>query len=377
MSYIESHLSRDDWLTRVYQKSNSKGSAMVAKESLANFEYFCQKAYNRSADTVIEDIKKEPEEKTYVVLNKFVDFMSNDHPDITIKKNRPSAKDQFLKKKNPSTIRLYFGFVRSYMHSKGLKTHLEDVRHWVSLPTRLRYEPKSLTVEELRMIVGSASPKRKALYLTLIGSGARIGEAVQIRKKDIDLNTNPVEIHIPAGITKTKTARTTYLSSEAKPWVVAILNKISDDDLVFGTSEDSRNSVYSEMKYFESLRDRLGLRDRYESKRHKVTIHAMRAFIATKAAKVHDENYAHGLIGHSKYLGQYIRLSREELADMYKKVEPELFIFDVTKTEHELSIFKAQKLDFEELTKKYEQIAVDLEKMKQWKETYEKYQESS
>jgi len=234
------------------------------------------------------------------------------------------------------------------MRSRGLRTHLEDVKDFVTLPTRLKYDPKPITDEELRLLVDSSSPERKALYLTLIGSGMRIGEALQLQKKDIDLDTNPVEIRLPAGITKTKTARTTYLSSEAKPWVLPILKRINDNDLVFGTHANSRKAVFNELRYFERIRRKVGLLDRYESERHKITMHSMRAYTATKASKIHDENYAHGLIGHSKYLGQYIRLSREELAEMYKEMEPSIFIFDTTLKDLEISKLKNQK---EEISK--------------------------
>ena len=57
---------------------------------------------------------------------------------------------------------------------------------------------------------------------------------------------------------------------------------------------------------------------------------------------VHDENYAHGLIGHSKYLGQYIRLSREERGEKYKQLEPDLFIFDTTKKDEKIRMLKGQ-----------------------------------
>ncbi|HET7390498.1 MAG TPA: hypothetical protein VFJ51_06720 [Nitrososphaeraceae archaeon] len=48
---------------------------------------------------------------------------------------------------------------------------------------------------------------RVFLY-TLASSGARVGELSSVRWKDVDLDANPVSIHLRAEITKTKVGQT-------------------------------------------------------------------------------------------------------------------------------------------------------------------------
>ena len=85
----------------------------------------------------------------------------------------------------------------------------------------------------------------------------RIGEAVQIRKRDLDLETERITVHIPARITKLKKARDTFLSIEAKKAIMPKLEKLSDDDLIWGTNEDYYKSANNEEVILEDIVRRL------------------------------------------------------------------------------------------------------------------------
>ena len=141
------------------------------------------------------------------------------------------------------------------------------------------------------------------------------------------------------------------------------LDKIQDNDLVFGKNENPKKAVVNEMMIFKWYRDKLGMNDRYESNnRHKKNLHSLRAFTSTQIADVHGEEFAHGFIGHSKYLGQYIR-RKEKIPEMYKRVENKLMIYEqeiiVENTESEVELLKkqVQKLIHETMLQK-EQLEV-------------------
>ena len=77
----------------------------------------------------------------------------------------------------------------------------------------------------------ACSAKREMLYLAQSSSGMRIGEMVQLRKKDIHTDTARLMVKIPAAFTKTGVARTTFFSAEAAKLVAPRLKKIGDLDL--------------------------------------------------------------------------------------------------------------------------------------------------
>ena len=55
----------------------------------------------------------------------------------------------------------------------------------------------------------------------------------ELRKKDFDTTGKRIMINIPAEVTKTKTERRTFVSSEAGEFLKKKLNEINDTDLVF------------------------------------------------------------------------------------------------------------------------------------------------
>ena len=94
---------------------------------------------------------------------------------------------------------------------------------------------RPLELDTFQKILKACSAKREMLYLAQSSSGMRIGEMVQLRKKDIHTDAARLMVKIPAAFTKTGVARTTFFSAEAAKMVMPRLKKIDDGDLVFGT----------------------------------------------------------------------------------------------------------------------------------------------
>ncbi len=69
-----------------------------------------------------------------------------------------------------------------------------------------------MSLEEDRKIIDGFSkyPHCQVLFLALGSSGMRIGEALGLKKKDLDFTKERIKVNIPP-TTKTSTGRTTHL----------------------------------------------------------------------------------------------------------------------------------------------------------------------
>jgi len=218
MSYLNTEITREEFInTRGAEKTQ-----MGTRSSLNIFDRFCESSYQENGDTVVRNlesaIKKDGNyDRLFMICNNFVLWLQEDHPEIMVKRNHYESS---IKKHNPSSIKKTIHVLRQYFEEFG---HIEfserKFRRMVRLPKRIDEDPEPFTKAEIRQFVDNAMPKRKALYMTLKDSGMRISEAVQLRKKDIDMKSNPVTITIPATYTKTKKGRISFVTRETKPFL--------------------------------------------------------------------------------------------------------------------------------------------------------------
>jgi len=340
MSYLQKTLTLQDWFAKVYQKSKSESSVKVAKSAINAFNSFCKHKYNKPIEEVIEELKIADDNARCIALNYFLSFLNSDHAELN------------QKKRDPSSILAYFSFLKSFLWSQGIKLNPDDVKHLIQFPTKNKISRKAIDRQTIKLILDNSSSRRKALYLSLTSSGMRDGEALSLRKRDFDFSQDPVLIKIPAKYTKTREARETYISNEAKKYVERLVKRKKDDDLVFTNTENRREAVDNEGEVFGYLRKKLGLTERYEgSSRHVITLHVLRSYFYSIASDKHGADYAHAMIGHSPYMATYYRKTPEDRARMYKELEPLLTIDDserlIVRTkelEKEKSVLK-QKVD--------------------------------
>lgn len=352
MSYIEENSSVKDY----FNSRANKRSRNTVKYTLSVFNRFCLKKYQRDAETVVNDLKNEPSEKIYTMVNQYVIWLGQDHPEILIKIGRHKY-ERPMKALHPATIRNYVGHLKDYLEEVG-GFEISD-RRWkrrIKLPKMISEDPEPFRPEEVRILLDNASPKKKFLYMVLKDSGMRIGETLRIRKKDVDITKNPIEIKIPVWATKTNRGRTAYISRETSPMMRRRLSDIGDDDYIFPSNEDPAQASITEAKAFEYYRNKLTKRfprfgERYESNnRYKITVHSLRAFTATQCAEVIDEDFGHTIIGHSKYLSQYIR-NKERIPTLYLKCEHNLMVYEKIEVVDSDETVKSMQNDIEKLQK--------------------------
>lgn len=321
-------ISDKDFLDRQFRKSESTRTKQVASAALNVFETFCNTQCMEKHQMIKEyqELFQQSDIRSICLsLDKFVQFLNQDHEDMPIKYHNV---DSYFKRKTPKTIRTYFGFVKSYLRvCHGIRLSIEDIKDYVIFPTQRREPRKAISLETLKLIFNNTSPERRALYYVLITSGMRISEALSLTKKNFHLSEHPIRITLHADNTKTKEGRETYITSEAYDKLKPLLTSKTDNELLFCTNPNIPHAVILEDQLFSNLREKLNLLEKYpNSTRYVVNIHSFRAYFHTKASQKHGSEYANALDGHGAYLKQYYRLSDEERAKKYLELEPELLI---------------------------------------------------
>ena len=270
-----------------------------------------------------------------------------------------------VKSMSPVTIKTYFSVIKQYLHYRGIRLDPMDIRQSLNFPKKQVEELRPLELGTFRKILKACSAKREMLYLAQSSSGMRVGEMVQLRKKDIHTDTARLMVKIPAAFTKTGVARTTFFSAEAAQLVASRLKKIGDSDLVFSIHNDPKGNVSLESKYLDDLQKRMGISDKYETNgRNVITTHSFRAFFITKVSRK-DPNLAKYFSGQKGYLLQYDRQTDAEKLAIYMEFESLLLVSDKARDQEMIRNLENENGKVAELEKKnkeFERMAMEFKK---------------
>jgi len=335
---IESY-SDEEWLERF----TPIRTIACAKTSLSVFDQFCQYKNGlngKSKNLIIEQYQEwynldKPDIRSICLsLDKLIKFMTKDHEDIVISTNKNSHGEfhkTTFKAKTPKTIKLYFGFIKSYLRiCHGVRLTTEDISDFVKFPKEKKEARRPISIETLKLLFGKCDPERRALYYVLISSGMRLGEGLSLKKSNFHLSERPIRVSLLAEDTKTGESRESYISNECYERLKPILESKNDGEYLFHKYDTIYPAVKNEVKYFIRLREKLGLTEKYpNSVRCVVNIHSFRAYFHTKASQKHGSDYANALDGHGAYLKQYYREDPKERANKYLSLEPSLLIESV------------------------------------------------
>ena len=352
MSYLEDKRTIEQYLDSITDRSKKNHVGSV----LNTFNIFCNQKYSKSSQQILDDLSDEiskthSNDKVYVLFNHFKDWLLVDHPEIVYYFGKNQSLKKTIKARHPNTIHLYLIKIRSIFEEIGnieINSRLFNKR--VKVPKAEEEDPEPFTKEQMRLLLDRCSNKSKLKYMVLKDTGCRIGELVQLRKSDVDLEKYPIEIKVQARYAKTKKARIVYITKETAPMIRRLLNKKQDHELVFGTNEDKYVAAGTEKTLFayyrkELTKDYPEFGEIYQSNgRHKKTIHSIRSYTSTQCAEAIDETWGHGYIGHKKYLGQYIR-NQDKQPEMFLRSENHLMIYEsieVVDSNEEVNEIQAQ-----------------------------------
>jgi len=288
-------------------EGQSPGSQSGVFLSIDNFESFCMQEKGKS--NIIPDMLEATEIEVFDVLQQWISYM-----------NQNLA---------PSTVKMYFSRVNVYLRYMGIKLDAQDVKHELSFRRIPQEEKYGLQLDDINKILDNVFFPMKVQLLCQLSSLMRIGELVQLRKKHLILDKQNIIIKIPSEIAKLKKARTTFFSKEASVMLRPRLRDLSDNDLVFGSSENGILAEQNSGQILRRLLKKIGLDMKNSKGNNEINTHSFRAYGITKLTR-HDEAFAKKLAGQKGYLDQYDRMNDDEKLARYQEFEYELTI-DQTK----------------------------------------------
>jgi len=181
---------QEDFRQKVWRQSRSEGMLNNVDVIFAMFERFCQDSYKKSSSRVITKLKSDilkahlqgkSTKKLYLFLDNFAQWLCE---------YKPKKKNELA----PTTIRGYFSEIIQFLRYNEISIDNNMLKQFVSLPKKLKELPQPITIDEINILVINADKTRSAMYLTLVSSGVRVGEALQLRKKDFEMKFDPASL---------------------------------------------------------------------------------------------------------------------------------------------------------------------------------------
>jgi len=319
-----SRIERDRVSFMVKVSSKDIGTQAGYKVALNNLQNFCLEKYAK-ADFIAE-LKERNTEQVFDFLQEWINWN---------------------KTRSPRTVKVLFSRIKKYLHYRGIKLDLQDIKEELDFPRIFDEELYPLTLDDIHRITAQMQYSQKTQFICQLSSLMRIGEMVQLKKKNLIANKENIIVKIPPNIAKFRKGRTTFFSKEASKLLKPLLRKMKDDDLVFGTNVNVHHSEVNSEQILKRNLIKVGLNMRYESNnRYYINTHSWRAYGITKISR-HDPNFAKKLAGQKGYLLQYDRMTDEEKLEIYEKLEIDLVIDDTEKQKAEIKKLEKEKTELE------------------------------
>jgi len=229
----------------------------------------------------------------------------------------------------PKTIHLNAVLTKKFFDRHGYKLSTEQ---WDDMQTLLpanvtATQDEILSREQFRAVLNHLPVHGKALVLFLLSTGARIGETLQLKITDLNLDADPPSVNIRPEYTKKEVGgRHMWFSYEARDMLKEWL-RIKDSRLKPGVSKPFPKDMVFGFAYVNFcdmwLRalEKAGL-DKKDPRTgigiyH---IHTLRKLFSTRMSEAGvQESVVHAWMGHKGYLDSaYKRYGKDALAEMYR-----------------------------------------------------------
>ena len=309
---------------RVFLESIGRNSLRTRKNyetSLVHLNNFLITKYanDYSLETILIGLKDNRLD-VYELLDNFITYELN---------------KQGLQKLTPQTIMAHLIGIKSYLAYYDIDIITSKFKRKVKLPKEAKEEEEPLEVQDVRRILLACNNRRLKTYILMLASGGlRAIEGLSLRLKDCDFSVSPSKIHISKEYSKTRVARTVYISNEAtsylKQWIDWKYRDKGDDrwtktkksdDLVFSvyatTNEANPQHLYVKIiSEFQKLLAIAGLDERKEGmRRRKITLHTFRRFTKTVISNQAGQDFSEMILGHKKSV--YYTLSEPVRREIY------------------------------------------------------------
>ena len=357
----------------------NKGSAKQYYSRLLSFERFAKDYYknsksNNNVDKLIEQLK-DKEIDPYDILNDFCLFLKNNGNLSGV-----TFRDKIIT-------------VKTFLEYNDIEISPRKFKIKVRFPKSvLKYKEAIDKNDIVQILNGCSDIKLKTYVMLLAVTGARATEALSIRLKDLDLESNPAKLSIRGEFTKTKVDRHIFITKELKEQLIKWLDfkyrtrricyKDSKGKTItkYRTPEKNTNeqifslyqvdnptpeSLYNNLSLvFATTLDRIGMGAREDGNetRRKITLHSFRRFVKSTISDLGFSDYSEYHIGHSG--STYWRKKDKEKAEIFKKIEPYLTFLDIQQLERKGADMETQIVELQEVN----QILRNREQIREEKE---------
>ena len=336
MPYIDDKRTIDEFLNNCQSKSTRSTYEMALKQ----FDHFCNYKYETTGKTILNELSTpdkngKTDTKIIIAFNAFVQWCLVDHPEITYYRGKNNCIKDTIHAKHSNTIKLYVSSLRVILDDVYETTITSSkIRRNVKIPKAGRDKPVAFTPKEMRLFLDALSSEKKLQFMVLKDTGMRIQEFCKLRKNEVNITGERIEITILANDAKTSQERICYITKETEPSFLRLYKSKKDDELMFGTNEDPEYSKGAYEGAFADIRKKLAnthpeFGEKYPSNgRHKKTIHSIRKFASTQCAIAIDKSWGHAYIGHDEYLAQYIIDPEDQFLKNFIRSENHLMIYE-------------------------------------------------
>jgi len=336
MTYIDNKRTIDEFLNNCQSKSTRSTYEMALKQ----FDHFCNEQYETTSKTILNELSTPDENgktdtKIIIAFNAFVQWCLVDHPEITYYRGKNNCIKDTIHAKHSNTIKLYVSSLRVILDDIFETTiTASKIRRNVKIPKAGRDKPVAFTPKEMRLFLDALSSDKKLQFMVLKDTAMRIQEFCKLRKNEVNITGERIEITILANDAKTSQERICYITKETEPSFLRLYKSKKDNELMFGTNEDPEYSKGAYESAFASIRKKLAkthpeFGEKYPSNgRHKKTIHSIRKFASTQCAIAIDKSWGHAYIGHDEYLAQYIIDPEDQFLKNFIRSENHLMIYE-------------------------------------------------
>jgi integrase len=304
---------------------------------------------------------KEGSENPYCLLNNYAAYL--------IKRNNVSNL----------TLKNWIVTVKNFLEYLDVDISPRKFKMKVKLPKVVRKKKEALSKEDIAEILNTCSDIRLKTYVMLLAAtGMRAVEALSIRIKDLDLQSNPSKLFVRGEFTKTRSDRIIFLTSELRnqlsSWIhykyrsrrICYSNndgkniteyrtpEKNETDLIFSVYQSIKNpnpnNLYVDLVCsFAKTLDRMGkgMREDDNNKRHRITLYSMRRFVKTTISDLGYQDFSEYFIGHSG--STYWTKKELEKAEIFQKIEPYLTFLNVHQLERQGADIRSRVDELEEL----------------------------
>jgi integrase len=159
-------------------------TAEIYSKRINKFNAFAESEYRASADRLIEIIKNGQD--PYNTLNEYVHYLKYNH------------------NLSPLSLKQEVVTVKNLLEYSDIEISPRKFKLKVKLPKIIRKTKQALSKEDIINILNTCEIRLKTFVMLLASTGMRAGEALSIRIKDLDLDSNPVKVQLRGEVTKTK-----------------------------------------------------------------------------------------------------------------------------------------------------------------------------